>query len=474
MDQQPTTNNPGTQPGAPTTPIIRDVLGGDEGKTVPVEQALGDSLEKPAVAPPSKETTTTSVPEGFVPPPTTPTQSTPIDLIQPNEEKLSVHKDIPTPPTEMHSEPKLAIDRDAPTLEEDLEKDISSLKLKTESSSEPVVTPIPEKIVEPEPAKRSAIRTLQSDIAGSVRNNNLSLAKIALARQEKTSAIGYVAEEKESFVRRFLNVWSIGAILLIGAGAVIVVGAFIFVQQTNIPLPFIPAKAPAATLVPVDARTVLDVTRSTRAQLIQSINEFTDSDFSSPVAIEALIIEETVGTSTDATPVSIERFFEILGTRAPGRLIRSVGPDMTFGRVGGTPFLITRTNSYENTFDALLEWEEFMAADLPIVTKQWAMGNGQETTNEQEPESLSIAPDPLATTTETGAGESIPVFVPPPPSPTWKDIIVRNKDVRALIDHEGNVLILYAFPKNGYLAIVQNQEALGVIDGALNSPVFGG
>src|SRR5690606_36716966 len=154
---------------------------------------------------------------------------------------------------------------------------------------------------------------------------------------------------------------------------------------------------------------------------------------------------------------------------------RSIGPEMTFGRVGGAPFLITTTNSYENTFDALLEWEAFMAEDLPVIAKQWAMDNGQETNPESNPESLSIAPNTLATTTiRQTTTPTVPVFVPPPPAPVWKDIIVRNKDVRALIDHEGNVLILYAFPKDGYLAIVQNQEALSVIDGALNSPVFGG
>lgn len=498
MDQQQTTNNPQPAPAK-----IRDVLGGDDGKEIPVAEALGDSLEN------SRLTTHDSQQE-------TPKTVQPIQLAdEPVSPTLEADLTPKTPPQTTGAPnvaPKIPegfvpIPEKAPT-----NNPIVVPVINTEPTPAPVVTipkpepmepaPQPQSVAEPKPAPapisipiptqvnetpkaRPAIRTLQSDIAGSVRDNNMSLARMAIARQEKTSAINYVADTNKSIWQR-INPWAIGAVIFIVAGVAVVAGAFLFVARTNIPLPFIPAAPLAPTLIAVESRETLNVTQSTRTDFIRNVDAFTESGYLSPVRIEALIIEETaLATSTEAKPITLERFLGLLNTRAPGRFVRSAGPVITFGRVGDTPFLLTTIESYETAFAGLLEWEPFMADDLVVITKQQttddpsAEADEQQTTEAQEDiattttsssvvGSLSSVDDQTATSSV--AGRLLSVTAPPP---IWKDIIVRNKDVRALIDHEGTILLLYAFPKDGHLVFTHSREALTTIVDTLNSPVFG-
>ncbi|MEN9405300.1 MAG: hypothetical protein RLY47_259 [Candidatus Parcubacteria bacterium] len=348
-------------------------------------------------------------------------------------------------------------------------------------SNEPEVTPTTP--AEPKPEEslpvRPAIRTLHSDVAASVRDNNVSITKIALAQQARNESLPFVAEEKS----HFWSAWSIGTILLILAGFAVIVGALFIMLSKNVSLPFVNQEPPAPTLVPVTGRVSVDTTRMPRAELTRKIEEFSDDDYSSPVAIEALIVQEMVtATSSEGeptmilSPIEIERFFERLGTRAPGRLIRSIGPDMTLGRVGGTPFLITLVPSYESAFAGMLEWEPFMGDDLPFLIKETEPAPAPILPIESTDISTSTASTTTAgSTTGTSTASTTPtVVIPlPPPAPTWKDIIVKNKDVRALVTHDGDIVLLYAFPKDDLMVIAQTKEAFTVIVDALNAPIFG-
>lgn len=348
-------------------------------------------------------------------------------------------------------------------------------------SNEPEVMPTAP--VEPKPEEslpvRPAIRTLHSDVAASVRDNNVSITKIALAQQAKNEGLPFVAEEKQ----HFWSAWSIGTILLILGGVVVIVGALVVMLSKNVSLPFTNQEPPAPTLVPVINRITVDTTRMPRAELTKTIKKFIDDNYSSPVALEALIVQEMVtATSSEGesvmslTPIDLERFFERLGSRASGRLVRSIGPDMTLGRAGGTPFLITTASSYETAFAGMLEWEPFMADDLPFLVKKITPDPAPVLPVEPVVDvSTSTASTTTAsTTTATSTASTTPVVVlPPPPAPTWKDVIVKNKDVRALVTRDGEVVLLYAFPKDGLMVIAQTKEAFTLIVDALNAPVFG-
>lgn len=332
------------------------------------------------------------------------------------------------------------------------------------------------------PTARPAIRTLHSDIASSVRSNNISLTKIALAQQAKNADLPFVAEEKT----HFWSAWSIGTILLIVGGFIILGGAIFIAISKTVSLPFTEQAPLTPTLVPVESQTAIDTTRMPLAELLRTISAFADSTYSSPVTLEALIVQEmTTATSTDGehvttlTPMSLERFLERLNSRAPGRLVRSTGPEMTLGRAGETPFLITKTSSYEAAFAGMLEWEPRMAEDLPFLAQKQATNDEQRTKDQEtttpKDTASSSAPGTSSVPAVVETASTTPIIPTPTvtPPPTWKDIIVRNKDVRALVTHDGTPLLLYAFPKNGILVITQSPEAFMLIIDALNAPVFG-
>lgn len=327
------------------------------------------------------------------------------------------------------------------------------------------------------PQARPTIRTLHSDVAASVRTNNVSITKIALAQQAKNEGLPFVAEEGN----HFWSAWSIGTILLILAGFIVIVGAIVVVMSKSVSLPFTNQEPLAPTLVPVTGRSVSDTTRMPRAELVQTIESFLDKNYSSPVALEALILQELVtATSSEEEPttalttMSLERFFERLGTRTPGRLVRAIGPDMTFGRAGATPFLITRASSYETAFAGMLEWESLIAEDLSFITREIEPVPLPTTPIEPVATTTITASSSAASTTNPSVASTTPIApLPSVPEPMWKDIIIKNRDVRALITHDGTVLLLYTFPKEGLLLVTQTKEAFMLIVDALNAPVFG-
>ena len=474
--------------GNPSEPLIRDILGGDDGKVLPVVEAMGDSLEKTITVPTGTQTATAQK-----------TADSLSSISKPAEMPIAQSVSAASVPP---SQSNVGSTEESTELQETSDKGEIDQKLEARVSEEPMNQPIPRPLQPSPQAKasfppplqsaaknknsdtaRTAIRTLHSDIATSVRDNNVSLVSIALAQQEKNARLPFVAEEKKSF----WSAWSIGAIMLVLGGVGVAIGAIVFVAQTNIPLPFIPNDGAAPTLIAVEAQTRLDITRMTRTEAFRQIYTFTDANYLSPVRIEALIITEIVGTSTEPTLVPVGRFFEFIGSRTPGALVRSVGPDMTLGRVGGTPFLITTAPSYENTFAGMLEWERFMAKDLEFIARK-TTGNKQETTlqtnsNQQTETSNAseIETNELSSSTnyELGSDQETSGSINDQTAtavsdPVWKDIVVKNKDVRALIDQTGTPLILYTFPAEGLLVITQTREALAVIFDALNSPVFGG
>jgi hypothetical protein len=57
---------------------------------------------------------------------------------------------------------------------------------------------------------------------------------------------------------------------------------------------------------------------------------------------------------------------------------------------------------------------------------------------------------------------------------TWKDVVVRNIDARALLrDEDGEVLLLYSFLRDGTLLIANRKETMSVVLGILATPHFG-
>ncbi len=312
--------------------------------------------------------------------------------------------------------------------------------------------------------KQSAIRTLEGDIAQTVRGQGLSVADIALAEQ-KRKAITTSEEIPEPPKESLGTWWVLGTILFLLLGGAVVAGVLYLRPGTDVPL----VETPEQAQFPADARATIDVTGMTFDNFTAKIKESLLAD--APLGtIRSVSLAQKMGTTTDTlTPISNGAFFALIKSRAPSRLVRSLEDSFVFGVATvdrPTAFLMFKTNSFETTFAGMLEWEPFIAEDVPFITKEIV---------------LPPAPEPIVVATSTNGTSTIPtasstpIVAPPPPESeigTFLDIVVKNEDVRALTLSDGTVRLLYSFPDKNTLIIAENKEALTLILERLSSARF--
>lgn len=220
----------------------------------------------------------------------------------------------------------------------------------------------------------------------------------------------------------------VGSLLLLAvAGGV---GWFAYNQylvKTAVPVPSVPE----SRFLSAESTATLDVKGLGRDDLIAKINDATQG----AKAGSLLHLDLREGTSTEKTA----DFFSALDTQAPGSLVRSLEPVFMMGAIGlqgqssgESRFLIFRLSSYDAAFGGMLNWEKTMPSDI----------------------------GPLFAT--SGAMQALD------PASVFKDVVYRNKDVRALYapvaDASGatttSPVLLYSFFNNKMLIVTDRLETL--------------
>ena len=100
---------------------------------------------------------------------------------------------------------------------------------------------------------------------------------------------------------------------------------------------------------------------------------------------------------------------------------------MMFGfhsSLGNNPFLIMKINSFETAFAGMLEWEKDILDDIfPIFRKE-------------------VSKIDIST------------------NPKFEDIVISNKDVRAILNDEGGLEFAYSFADKDTLIMINNETTL--------------
>jgi len=334
--------------------------------------------------------------------------------------------------------------------------------------------------------KKAAIRTLQGDIAQTVHSQNISVADIALAEQKRAHTSPEAPIEKDSSGKW----WVMGTGLFILLGIAVIAGIFYFFPpQEDVPI----VEGPQDTLLYADDRTVLDIAGMTFESFAKRVTD-TLLVQGGPGTIRGVSLVRVLGEGSNVKHITTEEFFTLLKSRAPARLSRSLLDGFVFGVATPTSkpsaFLLFKTNSYETAFAGMLEWEDLIADDVPFIT--YTMGPPEPpiatttatTTASTTKDATTTKPfeiDPLeidpfesgaSTTPATGtpATTAGPAFVPPPSR--FVDMVVKNKDTRALVYPDGTIRLLYAFPDKETLVIAQNKEVLSLLIDRLSTARF--
>jgi hypothetical protein len=296
----------------------------------------------------------------------------------------------------------------------------------------------------PEDSKYSQlkqIRTYQGDVANALENQNESIFSIHKRETEKRRATGGIPEEmrepekdNSKKYKDFLFLF-FGSIVLIAMG---VLGAWFgyqeFVRRSTPPVLAVPENR----FISAGSEINLNLQGFNRERFAVTFSEA----ISGTPAGELRHVVNRRAEGTVAPILTTTELMLMLEARAPGSLVRSFDKLYMTGAIGETPFFIIKLSSFENAFAGMLAWEANMGEDLIPLFGSPALLKAIDDKN------------------------------------VFKDVIVKNKDVRVLTSEvitsqllDGEVVtsttttpvLLYSFLDNNMLIITNKIEALQTI-----------
>lgn len=274
------------------------------------------------------------------------------------------------------------------------------------------------------PPKISPVRTYQSDVARSVKDNQTSLTRMVIAEQGRKDRISTELSPRSS---KNIILISLSVILLI-TGVLLATYFFVKTITVGTKTEAGPERIPALFLTEQDFG--VDITGNNRetiwkksASAVKELAPRLDS-------LVNIYFTETKDYMSQPTLINTEKFFSMIESRIPGALLRSLDNSFLFGVHsfnGNQPFLVLRTNFYENAAAGMYSWENDLAGEfLPL---------------------FGIAP-------QNNSDIYRRAFI---------DSVIKNKDVRVLRDDTGQPLLIYYFKDKKTIIITTNEATLSEI-----------
>ncbi|MEN9649178.1 MAG: hypothetical protein RL094_145 [Candidatus Parcubacteria bacterium] len=281
------------------------------------------------------------------------------------------------------------------------------------------------------------IKTFQSDVANAVKQDNVSMIKIALAekkRQDKQGTYEDIAVTSQGSKVLIVSVVAFVALL------VIVGSFFIFFNQSTkkeTPQTVVQSKA-QLNIFDAEEQIPFDV----EGRDLTTIESFVQKQKTVKIELGSIqqiefIAKNTTGVSADITS---REFLNVISARVPDMLLRALKDDFMFGIYSLTPrdsFAIFKidSNSYDNAYAGMLAWELYLEDDLGglIINKI-----------------PQATPDDVFNATGTNSFRRKP-FV---------DRVVQNKDARVLLSDTGKIRLLYTFFDESTIIVASSESML--------------
>ena len=273
----------------------------------------------------------------------------------------------------------------------------------------------------------SAVHTLKDDLQSVVRDKKISVVRAVSLEEERR--VRKVSEKVAAPVAQKSNrvfgiIFSTTLLLFLGAGALF--GVYTIMQQ-GVGAP--PSPENSSSILFAEQSVLLSIDNTSQGDLKRLLASARTSQNGSLGSIARIVPVKTIDVdgSPQQIPATFSEFMQALGVHAPESLIRAVSPDFFFGIhtvYKNAPLFVIPVISYDNAFAGMLAWEEFLNADLA-------------------PAFTSV---PALATDENGL----------PVKRTFKDLVMRNYDVRALKDNAGTIQLYYSFPTQNILVIAES------------------
>ena len=342
-----------------------------------------------------------------------------------NKEHLPETNKVLEPTMSMASIPALNIPRktDTKTAPISVKKEITV--------PNPQKTPIPvaSEVLKEKPMETGdvsdtpTLRTYKKDVASTITNQKTSLVRMVLEEQK-----GRQKKEREESPRTGKNLsLIIFSVFFFIATIGVVYYAFFRSSGTNQLL----SELNIAPFINVEVSQEFAIEGKSKKNIIAEIQEEITSEKPRLDTIKNIFFTETTSSQTPDGVVKKKRLvtaselFNKLEIPVPSVINRTIKDDFMFGYhtfEGNQPFLVLKTDYYDNAFSGMLTWESTMSSELVSL-----FGNiGKEDLKGR----------------------------------TWRDVVTKNKDTRVLNNFDGSVALVYMFKDQGTLIITTNNSTL--------------
>lgn len=344
------------------------------------------------------------------------------------------------------------------------------------------------------------LRTYEEDIKDALDQGGVTTTQIVLAEQKKKQQAKPIQLSPIASEGKSKNVKMIGIIL-----ALIIVAGGIFYGVTTYILPM-KNKAPVATrpatvdFITVDKNIYIETKGKIFSEVISKAKEelsrnntYNKDQIAEVNIIKTVSEKDSVGATIEVRKkITPADFFQLVDSRAPENLIRAFGSKILIGghqREKLEPFIIMKVSDQQQAFAGMIEWEPNLIRDVQDIF----MNKLSENQIERPIGSVALPvvapvvkapPAPTATTTSNSTASttqatssettSTEIIVPEIPKPTYDtkkfvDVVMLNKDTRAIKNSNNEVIFFYSFIDKENLIMTTNIDTLRKVISGLNT-----
>lgn len=264
------------------------------------------------------------------------------------------------------------------------------------------------------------LRTYTSDMAEVIRNNEISVAKIAMDEKKKREEESYLDYEPTNNKKSFFIIS--GIILLIIAITTI----YFVTKKSEEKNKVITTENKIDTIISYETSDKLDITN------IKNKEEFVsllDRNSNNKEGIRNFSLIKKY--NDEERRVETEQLFNLIAYGAPMSLVRTLDNQYFLGEYlhgeKNSRFLVLKMNDYNQGYASMLTWEKSMLEDFGLLFR--------ENYNKEDNE----------------VGEA---------KIRWEDIVINNRDARILRGENNNILIYYLFINKDELIITNDIDTL--------------
>lgn len=338
------------------------------------------------------------------------------------------------------------------------------------------------------------LRTYEDDLKTVILSDDISTSKMVLAEQEKKRNLGFQGTQinindsfDESGPRKGMSKLGKRSLIIVISIVMILSGAYAIFYNFNHIKPYFKNLAfrndnKSPEVLVANKKIIIESLGKTKGEIIGLMHKAAEGlPGSGTGEILEVIIQKNILIEEVEKIVQIDSvdFFKLIDARAPESLIRSLRTETSIGfhiLDKPEPFIILKSENINQSYSGLLDWEQNMGTDLqkifilslsvpaPSINVPIVSENNSELMGAGELSATSTATTVAEPPVEKIKQEVLPTF----DIGNFVDVIISNKDTRAIVNSVGKVIFFYTIVDNENIVFTTNKATLDLVLNRIN------